>query len=225
MDKYIVGAKANLLPSKAAYLASEVLDLQGQAAGNAAGGAAADYVLQMDFSNEVETPGDQMNDITANKDLFLGMLTGSGTATQWVNAVSKNVVSVDAMPSVGAYSWRPATELGSFPYGTSPPVAATQPYIGSFQSFLNSTYLQGGQNHYFYEKSLDQLRGTWGIDTSTDTAWAVLDVGSGIFAVVPEPATIRLVAGGMLSLAMGFWWRRRGRIQAVKAAKPAKRKS
>ena len=212
-DKYTVGAIPGLLPSKAAYLASDVLSLQGQAAGT-------DYVLQMDFSNEVETPGDQMNDITAGKDLFLGELVNAGSANaNWVNAVSRNT-------SVGAYAWQPSdlTETLASTY-TSPAHPSTQPYIGSFQSFLNSTYIQGGVVHYFYEHSLDQLRGTWGIDTSSDTAWAVLDVGSGIFAVVPEPATIRLVAGGMLSLAMGFWWRRCGRIQAVKTAKPAKRKS
>ena len=115
------------------------------------------------------------------------------------------------------YAWQGPGYQG---YGTSTAarMSSSQPYLGSFQSFLNSTYVQGGDTHYFYEHSLDQLRGTWGIDTSTDTAWAVLDVGSGIFAVVPEPESIRLLAGGMFCLAVGFWWRRRARIRAAKAA-------
>jgi hypothetical protein len=99
------------------------------------------------------------------------------------------------------------------------------PYLGSFQSFLNQTYLQGEETHYYYERSLDQLRGSWGIDPSTDTAWAVLDVGSGIFAVVPEPESIRLLAGCMLTLAVGFWWRRRVRVRAAKLTVPASLKS
>ena len=62
---------------------------------------------------------------------------------------------------------------------------------------------------FLYEHSLDELRSTWGIDTSTLTAWAVLDYGSGIFAVVPEPGTLGLLAGGMVCLAVGAWWRRK----------------
>ena len=98
---------------------------------------------------------------------------------------------------------------------------STSPYLGSFQSFLSSTYVQGGQVHYFYEHSLNELRGTWGVNTSTDTVWAVLDVGSGIFAVVPEPATVRLAVGGLLCLAIGFWWRRRARIRTARVVKAA----
>lgn len=186
--------------------------------------AGSDYVLQMDFSNEIETPGDQMYDVMANKGLFLGILAGSSShGTVWENAVDANVSSqilvkgfpsnsLESVPAVGPYAWHPTASGANFVDSTTP---SNQPYLGSFQSFLNSTYIQGGTVHYFYEHSLDQLRGTWGIDTSTDTAWAVLDVGSGIFAVVPEPASIRLLAGAMLSLAVGFWWRRRARIRAA----------
>ena len=88
---------SSLLPVVAADLASEVLNLQGQAKG-------APYVLQMDYSNEVETPADQVKDIGANKNLFLGMLVNSGkSSAQWENAVTGNT-------SVGAYAWQPSDQ-------------------------------------------------------------------------------------------------------------------
>ena len=45
--------QSNNLPGGADYLASNVLQMSGQAPGN-------DYVLQMSFDNEIETPGDQV---------------------------------------------------------------------------------------------------------------------------------------------------------------------
>jgi len=229
-NEIAIGSGTNQnLPNGSAYLASDVMKLSGQAPG-------ADFVLEMDFSPEVEHLSDQPLDIQANKALYLGMLVNQSGITTWANAVSENVantvyttttdnytgiVSLQAenLPAVGAFAWNPsATSSTSFVGG----VESNQPFLGSFQSFLNSTYQQGGQTHYFYEHSLDELRGTWGIDTSTDTAWAVLDVGNGIFAVVPEPATIRLVAGCLMTAGIGVWWRRRKRIKAAKAAEVAK---
>ena len=117
------------------------------------------------------------------------------------NAVSENVANTvtetvvlpgpfhqrmtesEVLPAIGAYAWNPTAESNNFVQST---LASNQPFLGSFQQFLDSTYTEDGQTHYFYEHSLDQLRGTWGVDTSTDTAWAVLDVGNGIFAVVPN---------------------------------------
>ena len=208
----------NNLPTNGASsnLTSEVMKLSGQENGT-------DYVLQMDFSNSIETPGDQMQDILANKNLYLGILAGSSPhGTVWENAVLANMSYTEVInnkfvntPAVGAYAWQPNDGTSASNPWVSASAPSSQPYIGSFQSFLNSTYYQGGQIHYFYEHSLDQLRGTWGIDTSTDTAWAVLDVGSGIFAVVPEPPSIRLLAAGALSLVIALWWRRRARIRVA----------
>jgi hypothetical protein len=193
----------NELPSNSGYLASDVLQMSGQQPGN-------DFVLQMSFDNEFETPSDQVADIASGA-LYLGMLYDVNGQTGWTNAVklsgsmnpithrvTQTVVNTSA---VGAYSWDATGHSG--------------PYLGSFQSFLNSTY--GGQAYSTH--SLDQLRGSWGVDTTNDTVWAVLDVGGGTFAVVPEPASIRLLAAGMLSLAVGFWWRRRARIKAARAGK------
>jgi len=214
----------NQLPSTTSYLASDVLQTSGMAAGT-------DYVMQMSFDNELETPGDQVYDIQ-NGALYLGMLYNVGGKTQWTNAVSANIQSVVSqsvynqrthqytsqvanLPAVGPYAWQGSYGASNVYTGAASTTSRT-PYLGSFQSFLNSTYIQGGNTHYYYEHSLDELRGTWGIDTTADTAWAVLDVGSGIFAVVPEPESIRLLAGGMLTLALGLWWRRRARIRASK---------
>ena len=211
------------LPVNSAYLASDILNMSGQKAGS-------DFVMQMDFTPEVEGPSDQFYDIQANKALYLGMLVNQNGVTTWANAVSENIANTVSqtivsgpfhqrvtqtaiLPSTGAYAWHP--QAGNWVDSSQP---SSQPYIGSFQSFLNSTYLEGGQTHYFYEHSLDELRGTWGIDTSTDTAWAVLDVGNGIFAVVPEPATIRLLAACLMTVAVGFWWRRRSRIKVARIA-------
>ena len=137
--------------------------------------------------------------------------------TQWANAVTTNVAN-----TVNQLTYNPITHHTQINVENIPAVGAyaydqgNAPYLGSFQSFLNSSFVQGGNTYYYYQFSLDQLRSSWGIDTTTDTAWAVLDVGSGMFAVVPEPASIRLLVAGMMSLAVGFWWRRRARVQRLR---------
>ncbi|MEI8373385.1 MAG: PEP-CTERM sorting domain-containing protein [Planctomycetota bacterium] len=201
----------------AAYLASDVLKMSGQATG-------IDYVLQMSYSNEIETPGDQIADIAKNE-LYLGVLTNLNGNTLWTNAVARNVAHSVSTSTYDSYTgdtfWHYTTQpaVGEYagPYigpagtGHRDPL---KPFKGSFQSFLNSSY-DGNPQHYYYEKSLDELRGSWGVDTTTNTAWAVLNYGSGIFAVVPEPGTLGLLAGGMVCLAVGAFWKR-------KAAKNAK---
>ena len=116
----------------------------------------------MDFSNEVETPGDQVADIEAAKTLFLGQLINNGKpGAAWVNAVTKNVSTFNpatggTSAAVGAYAYRGnGSQDAGVAYGTSPTQNSNAPYLGSFQSFLNSTYVQGGVTHYFYEHSLD----------------------------------------------------------------------
>jgi len=174
-----------------------VLKMSGQAPGS-------DYVLQMDFSPQVENPTNQQNNIGANNALYLGMLVNQHGLTTWANAVTENVantvyttttdpytgiVSLQAenLPAVGPYAYNPSQTEGQVTQLSS------QPFQGSFQQFLNSTYEQTvgstTHTHYFYELSLDELRGTWGVDLSTDTTWAVLDVGQSIFSVVAGPAS------------------------------------
>jgi hypothetical protein len=60
----------------------------------------------------------------------------------------------------------------------------------------NSTFVLGA-----YDAGADSALGTYGIDPSTNTAWAVVN-NTGDFAVVPEPATMcLLVLGGLGVLA------------------------
>ena len=90
----------NDLPVNANYLASDAMQLSGQQQGY-------DYVLQMDFSNQVEVPTDQANDILANRALYLGELVCAGhPGAGWVNAINQNVATGSGLPAEGAYAWQ-----------------------------------------------------------------------------------------------------------------------
>jgi hypothetical protein len=78
-------------------------------------------------------------------------------------------------------------------------------FQGSYASFLTAS--NGGNNH-----TLQDLLGSWGVDTANDVAWAIVDHNSE-FAVVPEPGTLALLAAGVAAL--GVAYRRR---KVVKAA-------
>jgi autotransporter-associated beta strand protein len=71
---------------------------------------------------------------------------------------------------------------------------AQEGYLGSFAAF------EAG-----YGTDLNAYIGAWGVDTVNDVAWSVLNHNSD-FAVVPEPATLSLLALGGLAML-----RRRGR--------------
>jgi hypothetical protein len=77
--------------------------------------------------------------------------------------------------------------------GTGPGAVAN--FQGSFAAFTaaNGTNLQN-------------LLGSWGVDTANNDVWAVIDHDAE-FAAVPEPGTIALLAGGIAAL--GFAYRRR----------------
>ncbi len=70
----------------------------------------------------------------------------------------------------------------------------------SLSDFLANEFAQG--------YTLDQLAGSWGVDLATDQSWAILNSGSGQFAVVPEPSTLVLLAAGAAGL-MAFRVRRK----------------
>jgi autotransporter-associated beta strand protein len=65
---------------------------------------------------------------------------------------------------------------------------AQEGYFGSFADF-----------EAVYGTDLNAYLGAWGVDTVTDVAWAVLNHNSD-FAVVPEPATLALLALGGLAM-------------------------
>ena len=57
-------------------------------------------------------------------------------------------------------------------------------------------------------KTLAELEGSWGVDKAAQKSWAIVrGGGSGIFAVVPEPATIVMILSATLG-AMTYGWRR-----------------
>jgi hypothetical protein len=60
---------------------------------------------------------------------------------------------------------------------------------GSWQAFVDT--------YGVTDANLGNFLGSWGVDVSDDEVWAVLNHNSE-FAVVPEPASIGLVAVGLL---------------------------
>jgi hypothetical protein len=63
--------------------------------------------------------------------------------------------------------------------------------------------------------TLDDLVGSWGVDTVNDESWAILNQGDVTLAVAPEPGTLALLAAGGISL---FAWRMtRRRASAAEA--------
>ena len=99
----------------------------------------------------------------------------------------------------GSPEWQNAVN-GNTSNNASP---TEQAFLGSFAQFqaANGT-------------TLTNYMGAWGVDPTTDNAWAVLDHASN-FAVVPEPSTYALAAFGLLELG-GLWViRRRKSASAV----------
>ncbi len=79
----------------------------------------------------------------------------------------------------------------------------------TLEQFLESA-LTGGA-------TLESLVGNWGVDKASSKSWAIVKGGgSGIFAVVPEPATVLMLISATLG-AVTYGWRRfsrRGRVVA-----------
>ena len=213
-------------PSAAAYLASDVVKMSGQRSVTTSSG---DGLLERSGNPgrpDVRRYGEQ-------GPCTWESLVNQCPGTAWTNAVDSECRQYGLEQRINPLTHNHTTTTSTCRRKRRTPGSpVTARYIGRPQPRRRESALSGfvpvfsqfdlhprRRTHYYYEHSLDELRGTWGIDTSTDTAWAVLDVGNGIFAVVPEPASIRLLAGGMLSLAIAFWWRRRTRIRAAKAAK------
>jgi autotransporter-associated beta strand protein len=113
---------------------------------------------------------------SSSDDIFLAALGSGGT---WVNAVE-----LDA--SVGPM--------------------ADEDYAGSFLSFIQSEFGDGitdpGQLSLAQWSDID---GSWGVDSSVDQAWSVIDYGTGEFTVLdipaaPEPGVLAMAAGAGLIL-------------------------
>jgi hypothetical protein len=74
-------------------------------------------------------------------------------------------------------------------------------YLGSYASYTSAGHPGNGL-------TLDQQLGAYGYDTSTNTAWAVLDHNSD-FEVIPEPSTYAMIFSGFGMLCV--WHRSRRR--------------
>ena len=74
----------------------------------------------------------------------------------------------------------------------------TFPYMGSLSAFLAAN------------PNLNADDGTWGVDTSAHSAWAILDYpGTFAVATVPEPGTLALLLASALACVPAAWRRSR----------------
>jgi hypothetical protein len=73
--------------------------------------------------------------------------------------------------------------------------------VGNYESLADFMEANAG-------KTLAELEGSWGVDKAAQKSWAIVrGGGSGVFAVVPEPATIVMMLSAALG-AMTYGWRR-----------------
>lgn len=65
---------------------------------------------------------------------------------------------------------------------------------GTIQDFLTSTRHAGSYEDYLASNSLiDPMLGAWGVDTTNNNVWSVIDHNSSFAAAVPEPGTVTLL--------------------------------
>ena len=82
------------------------------------------------------------------------------------------------------------------------------PLLESYSTFASADGVTAG--------NLGNFVGVWGVDTTNDEAWAVIDHNS-MFAVVPEPSAIVLAAFGLFGCAFALRRRKNGGLKAAVA--------
>jgi hypothetical protein len=142
------------------------------------GNAAEPFAVAVSYDASQVTGGTAY--AVSNGYLWLGEYNGS----KWQNAVLANTggtgAGVIANPGPGSFAGG-----GGF-----------QDYLGSWAQF--TSVAMTGDSY-----SLAQLLGAYGVDTTTQTVWAVVDQGTQ-FAAVPEPGTLGLLAAGVVALGVAY---------------------
>jgi hypothetical protein len=141
------------------------------------------YAMQMSFSPAVIAAMDHNNtplgEFNANS-LYLGQIVGASSTSP---GVWQNAVLSDAY--VGKNAQQDINE--------------------SLATFLNSKL--AGLTGSAADAELQSLLGSWGVDTTNNQAWAIID-HAGTMAVVPEPASLMLLISAGLGLVLYRRWRR-----------------
>lgn len=139
-------------------------------------GVVGEYVLEMDYSDDARVITGAGWPYTEDGMAALGFLylgwfedTPSGGV---IPTVREWVNAVDGNSGAGSH--------------------AVRNYLGSYDDFLTDPLYSDTSN-------LSKYLGSWGVDTTGNTMWAILDHNSE-FSAVPEPATLSLLGIGGVAL-------------------------
>lgn len=124
-----------------------------------------------------------------------GMTTGSDIFALQMNYVYSGANESDLkLGWLNGSTWVNAI-LGNTTVGAST-IGATQGYLGSWSTF-EAAYAPGGT--FDSAAELQSFLGSYGVDTSGNTVWALLNHNSD-FAVIPEPTSLGLLGLGAIGL-------------------------
>jgi hypothetical protein len=197
------GSTKNPLP-----LISDVVNLYGMSANSTGNSPVTTAPVQTDgFAFGVTfnpaTLTSTGNAIASHGNLYLASLVPSGTTGQWENTIITDFAVAGGTTAsyqgqtiqVGSAATAAMdTNTGGGNDGTRNAASGTFdfPILSSFSTWASANGVTNA--------NIANYVGVWGVDTSGDQAWAIVDHNSE-FAVVPEPSTIVLAALGLAGMA------------------------